>query len=288
MNVQVFAARTQTFGPGGDDAAYRAALLYSGNRFGFSGDYMVIGPETNAEMGFITRTDIRRFSGDGRVTFRPLRLGVRRVSCFMIGNYVTRLSGEIQDRNLGQFIETELESGETIAFFRFLGFSRLDEGFDLSDRIPVPVGDYSLRQHGFMASTSRKRALALLVMAGDRWNFGGRIRSAQTECTIAQNAHVSLRTGYTFSRVRLPAGRFDSHVGSVRFVWAFSTHLSAQILVQYNSLDRKILTNARLHFIHHPGSDLFLVWNEERGSSSSVWTFGRRDAAVKLTYLMRL
>ena len=55
-----------------------------------------------------------------------------------------------------------------------------------------------------------------------------------------------------------------------------------------NSLDEQIILNARLHFIHHPGSDFFLVWNEERGSPSSVWDFGRRDAVMKLTYLMRL
>jgi hypothetical protein len=97
-----------------------------------------------------------------------------------------------------------------------------------------------------------------------------------------------MQTVYSFSSVRLPAGRLDSHIASVRLVWALSTHLSAQTLIQYNSLDRKILVNARMHFIHHPGSDLFLVWNEERGSPSSIWAFGRRDAVMKITYLVRL
>jgi hypothetical protein len=288
VNVQAFAAQTETSGPGGDDTAYRAALQYSGDRFGFSADHMVIGPETNVELGFVTRTDIRRTSANGRITFRPGRYGLRRIELFMVGGYVTRLTGEIQDRNLGQFTETELESGEIIDLFLFRGFTRLDEAFDMSDRVTVPVGDYSLRDLGFMFNSSPKRPIILAAMMDNMHFYDGRIQSMQTDLTLAPDQHISIGTRYNYNRVRLPGGRFDSHVASVRFVLALSTRLSFQTLVQYNSLDRKFLVNARVHFIHHPGSDLFLVWNEERGSPSSIWTLGRRDAVVKLTALFRL
>jgi hypothetical protein len=288
VNILAFAARTETFGPGGDDLAYRAAVEYSGDRFGFAGEQLVIGPDVNAEMGFVTRTDIRRTSGHGRITFRPGRMGVRRVSAEAIGGYVSRLDGEIQDRNFGQFVEAEWESGEMLSLFNFRGFTRLDEGFDMSDRVPVPPGDYTLRDNGMMAATSQKRPVSLSAMLDDSRTYGGRVQMAETGCVIAPNAHVSMKTTYTFSRVRLPAGRFDSQVASIRLGWALSTRLSCQALIQYNSLDEQIILNARVHFIHHPGSDLFLVWNEERGSPSSVWTFGRRDAVMKFTYLVRL
>jgi hypothetical protein len=288
VNVQAFAARTETSGPGGDDTAYRASVEYSGNRFGFSGEHLVIGPDVNAEMGFVTRTDIRRSNGNARITFRPGKAGVRKIEGTIIGGYITRLNGEIQDRNLGQFIETEWESGETLALMAFRGFTRLDEGFDMSDTIPVFPGDYTIREKGMMASTSRKRLVAFSAACGDSRSYGGRIRMLETGCTIAPNAHVSLQATMTFSKVRLPAGPFDSQVTSIRLVWALSTRLTCQSLIQYNSLEDKIILNARVHFIHHPGSDLFLVWNEERGSSLSIWDFGRRDAVMKLTYLVRL
>jgi hypothetical protein len=288
VNVQAFAARTETLGPGGDDLAYRAAVEYSGDRFGFAGDHLVVGPDINAGMGFVTRTDIRRTSGNGRVTFRPGRLGVRRVSAFAMAGYVSRLSGEFQDRSFGRLLDIEWESGEMATVFNFSGFTRLDEGFDMSDTVAVPPGDYGIRDIGLMAATSRKRPVSFSLMLDDMRNYDGAIRMAETGCLIAPNAHVSMQTVYTFSRVRLPAGRFDSHVASIRLVWALSTRLSTQALIQYNSLDRKILVNARVHFIHHPGSDLFLVWNEERGSPSSVWAFGRRDAVMKITYLKRI
>lgn len=288
VNVQAFVARTETFGPGGDDMAYRASVEYSGDRVGFAASHLVIGPDVNAEMGFITRTDIRRTSGNGHVTFRPDRLGIRTISTFIIGNYITRLNGEIQDRDLGQFIETEWESGDTFALFAFQGFTRLNEGFDMSDIVPVPSGDYSIRDKGVMASTSRKRMLSLAVMADEQHYYHGKIQSVETTLNLTPSAHLALQTSYTNSRVRLPGGAFDSHVGSFRLVWALSNRLSAQSLIQYNSLDGRIVLNARLHFIHHPGSDFFLVLNEERGSPTSIWTIARRDAVVKLTYLFRL
>ncbi|RPI01249.1 MAG: hypothetical protein EHM72_06930 [Calditrichaeota bacterium] len=288
VNVQTFIARTETFGPGGDDLAYRAAVEYSGDRFGFDGEHLVIGPDINAEMGFVTRTDIRRTSGNGRITFRPDRFGIRRITLFGLGSYISRLDGEIQDRNFGQFVETEWESGEILALFSFQGFTRLDEEFSMSDVVPVPTGDYSLRDIGFMATSSRKRLLAASMMADEQRCYQGRIRMVETGLTLAPSAHLSMRTDYTYSQVRLPAGAFDSHVGSFRLVWALSTRLSAQTLVQYNSLDKDIIINARLHFIHHPGSDFYIVWNDERGSASSPWTLGRRDAVMKLTYLIRL
>ncbi len=288
VNVQAFAARTATQGEGGDDLAYRAAVEYSGDRFGFAGEHLVIGPEVNAEMGFVTRSDIRRTSGNGRYVYRPKKYGVRSITLFAIGSYVTRLNGRLQDYNAGQFLETEWESGESLALFTFQGFTRLDEEFSMSDAVPVPAGDYTTREWGGMASTSRKRPLSLRAMAMRQSTFGGHLQTVESGLTLAPSAHFSLQAGYSYSRVRLPNGGFDSRVGSVRLVFAFSSRLSVQTLVQYNSLERRMVANARLHFIHHPGSDLFIAVNEERDSAASLWTVGRRDAAVKVNYLFRL
>ena len=75
---------------------------------------------------------------------------------------------------------------------------------------------------------------------------------------------------------------------SLRLGLALSTRLTANTLVQYNSLEDDLSANLRINFIHAPGSDLFLVFNERRGSDSSVWDFYERGAVVKLTWLKRL
>ena len=57
--------------------------------------------------------------------------------------------------------------------------------------------------------------------------------------------------------------------------------------MQYNSLDRAVSANVRLNIIHRPGSDIFVVLNEERGSDVSAWDPKNRAARLKVTYLAR-
>ena len=77
-----------------------------------------------------------------------------------------------------------------------------------------------------------------------------------------------------------------------RRVVAVTVHLpeflvAASGLVQRNSLDGKLVTNLRLDLIHHPGSDLFVVFNEERRDELPQRLVTSRGLAVKLTYLTR-
>jgi hypothetical protein len=76
-------------------------------------------------------------------------------------------------------------------------------------------------------------------------------------------------------------------VAGLRAGWSFSTRLSSQVYVQYNSLERRFVGNFRLRFIHRPGSDLYLVLNEERGEPGDPGALLARGAAVKLSYLVR-
>ncbi len=69
---------------------------------------------------------------------------------------------------------------------------------------------------------------------------------------------------------------------------ALSTKLTANALLQYNERDDRLSANVRINFIHRPGSDLFVVFNEERGSSASLWDLNTRAAVMKVTYLARL
>ena len=46
--------------------------------------------------------------------------------------------------------------------------------------------------------------------------------------------------------------------------------------------------NARLGYTFRPGSDIFFVLNEERGSETAVWDPRSRGVRLKVTYLARL
>ncbi len=62
----------------------------------------------------------------------------------------------------------------------------------------------------------------------------------------------------------------------------------ASTLLQLNSLDNAASADLRLNFIHAPGSDLYIVFNERRGSDDSMWEFSDRQGVLKVTYLLRV
>jgi len=287
LNVQGFAAATTTSGAGGEDVAYRVAIDLQQDKFGVNAQHIAIGPETTADVGFITRTDIRRTDGYVRYTPRPNALGLRKIDLFAAGAYVTRIDGLLQDWSVGGAFGPEWNSGEAITVFGGVGFNRLDEGFDLSDDVYVPAGDYDLWQLIVFANTSTHRPVALGAEAFIQGNYGGNVTTVNGNLTLAPSANVACGLRYSRNWVDVPYGSFTADIAALRLTYAFSTRLVANALVQYNSLDNSLSVNVRLNFVHSPGSDLFIVFNEFRGDETSRWSFDERAAVVKVTYLKR-
>jgi hypothetical protein len=287
LNLEAFAARTWTRGPGGDDDAWRVSADYTGDRVGFAAQHLFVGPEADPQVGFVTRTDIRRTDAFGRYTLRPSVLGLRRVDLFLEGQHIVRTDGEKQDAGAGPTVNLEWNSGDTLAAFYYRGESRLDEPFDLGDRIPVPAGDYPVRQYSVSLSSARRRLLVVSAGAERLHSYGGRLTTLDGKARLAPGSHLNLELGFEHNRVSLPGGAFTANISSLRGVYAFTTRLTLSALVQHNSLDRRLLTNLRLNFIHRPGSDLFVVFNEDRGDGESLRRVSSRGLAVKLTYLAR-
>ena len=290
LNVQGFAAATATSEDGGDDVAYRLAADYQLDRFGITAQHITIGPDATADAGFITREDIRRSDGAVRFTPRPQVIGLRKIDIYTFGQFITRTDGVLQDWAVGPAISPEWNSGESLTLFYQRGFNRIDESFELSDEVEVPPGDYDSWQLGWFASTSRNRPVMLGSEAMLQGTFGGHIHTLNSTVTVNPSANLSLNLRYGRSWVDVTGGSFTADVASLRLSYAFSTRLFANALLQYNDLDNAVSANVRVNFIHSPGSDLFVVFNEQRGSEDTtggLWDLSDRGAVVKVTYLKR-
>ena len=152
----------------------------------------------------------------------------------------------------------------------------------------MPAGDYTcatvvsplaIREPAAGDGERGRRAPGLF--GGRLVTVGGRI-AALPGLAPEPGAWASPRTACT-----LPGGAFTADVSSLRAVYAFTTRLFVSALVQHNSLDHKLVTNLRLGFIHRPGSDLFVVFNEDRGDGMTLRPVAHRGFAMKLSYLAR-
>ncbi|MCZ6917245.1 MAG: DUF5916 domain-containing protein [Gemmatimonadetes bacterium] len=287
LNIQGFAARTSN-PSGGDATAYRLGVDYQTDRVGFSGQHLYIGPNTQADLGFITRTDIRRNHGLLRLTGRPSALGLRTVNLMIVGEYITRTDGEPQDWTTGPALGLNWNSGETVTPYLKTGRTRLDEGFQLGGLVPVLPGDYRTLDLGLMASTSTARWISATAHLMRQQVYDGRIVTAILSARVAAGARAFIDAAFTRGDVALPEGSFTTNLVSLRTVYAFSTRLSASARVQYNELDGRVTTSARLEYQYRPGSDLFVVLEDGRATSGVTALPEQRAAVVKFTWLARL
>jgi len=287
LNVTGFGALTSAYAGREADKAYRLGAEYRGDRVWAQAQHLLVGPHAETGMGFVTRTDIRRTDGFGQYTFRPSVLDLRQIEVFGGGLWTTRVDGEKQD---GQgFVGTSVEwdSGDGLSAFFEGGFTQLDEEFDLADRVPVPVGRYDLRRVTLFGRTSpnRRMGLSLAGSLADAWD--GRVGQLEVGPRVSLGTHLTTGVTWTLSQADLPGGSFTAHVVGLRASWAFSTRLVTRAYVQYNSLERKWITNVRLYFIHRPGSDLYVVFNDEQGEEEAPGRLINRGLAVKATWLIR-
>jgi hypothetical protein len=136
--------------------------------------------------------------------------------------------------------------------------------------------------------TSGNRPLSAFFNASVQDIWAGDVSAATAGLTLKGGSHLSLSGSYTRSAADLPGGGFVAHVTGLRVGWAFSTRLAAHVYAQYNSLDRRLVANVRLRFIHRPGSDLYVVFNEERGEPGDPRALLSRGFALKGTWLVRV
>jgi hypothetical protein len=118
--------------------------------------------------------------------------------------------------------------------------------------------------------------------------FGGTLTMLGGSMSITPTPWISLSTSLTRNHVELPSGSFTANIGSLRAVWALSTKITTNALLQYNSLTEDLITNIRFNFIHRPGSDLYVVFTEGRSEIDGSRVTADRGVVVKFTYLVRI
>lgn len=283
-----FVARSFTEGVGGEGTALSAGLNYTTDLWGGFARFLQVGEGTEAASGFVSRTDYRNANFNLRRSFRPEILGLRKVDFRFGGSYATAVDGRFQERNGSVTANLSFLSGDYLTASVERGAEEVDEGFELADVLPVPNARYSTDEWSMRGSTAGSRIWSVEASVAGGDIYGGDLLRYGGSVTLAPVPALSFTTGFDRNHVELPSGELTADVTTLRLTWAFSTRITTNALIQYNSLADQLLSNVRFNFIHRPGSDLYLVFTEDRLDGPSGWTTQDRGFVVKLTYLMRL
>ena len=88
--------------------------------------------------------------------------------------------------------------------------------------------------------------------------------------------------------VDLPQGSFTAKVIGARATYTMTPLMFASAFVQYGSANHGVSANLRFRWEYRPGSELFVVYNEERDTQLSLTRSSRtRSLILKVNRLFR-
>ena len=289
LNVNTYIARSETPGMQGDDLSYRTELHYNGDRWGFVADRLSVGANFNPEIGFVRRDDFRRSFGSFRFSPRPQGIAaVRKFSWEGSVDYVTDGAGQIETRlQRGQFV-TELENGDLLFALATDNYEFLKEPFDITDDVTIPVGGYSFVNYRAGYSLAQQKIMSGGVAVDFGEFYGGdKTTISYFRGRIGVTPQLTLEPSVSFNWIDLPQGSFTTELVSTRVTYTLTPRMFVAALVQYNSEDNALGSNIRFRWEYQPGSELFVVYTDERDTLNPRPILQNRAFVVKLTRLFR-
>jgi hypothetical protein len=124
----------------------------------------------------------------------------------------------------------------------------------------------------------------------DRGTFYSGHKTAISVSRGRMNAgsRLSLEPAYLLNVVDLAEGSFTSHLIGSRVTYTMTPMMFTSALLQYNSSSHAVSANVRLRWEYRPGSELFVVFNEDRDTLARRFpALANRALIVKINRLFR-
>lgn len=302
VNVGAYWARTATTGLSGDDQSYEGRFDYSADRYGARVEHLSVGASFNPEVGFTRRTDFTRSFGELRFSPRPAGIpSVRKFTWSGSGEYIESGAGFVEGRVWQGHFATEFENSDQFSLDVTETYENLREAFTpAGSPVPVAPGGYTYRDvaASYQLGAQRRISGTIAVRAGEFYD--GTIRSltlgpgGNSPARVSIHRQLSVEPTFSIARIELPDATFTTRLARARVDYAFTPLMFASGLLQYNSADRAFSTNLRFRWEYAPGSEIFLVYTDERDTTNdrfvpqpTVRGLKNRAFVVKLNRLLR-
>jgi len=254
--------------------SYQALVDYSPDKYGAHLEYLSIGRDFDPQVGFRRRTDINRSFGSLRYSPRPKHIkSIRKFTWTGSGEYVETGAGNVDGRTVTGSFGTEFENSDVLTLSATNVYEFVRVPFTLAgSSAAIAAGGYTYPSAtvSYAFGSQRRASGTLSVQAGDFYD--GTIRSVtigagqggMTPARISILQQLAVEPTFSITRVERSAGSFTTRLARARVDYAFSPLMFASALLQYNSADRAFSTNVRYRWEYAPGSELFLVYTDER------------------------
>jgi hypothetical protein len=290
LAINSYWARTRTEGVHREDTSYRAQLDFPGDRYGVQFERLRVGEQFNPEIGFVRRPDIRRTLGEFRFSPRPRSMpSIRRWVGIAAVDYFENGAGRVDAREQSGEFAVEFQNADRVSVMYVDHYEFIPRPFRIATGVTLPVGGYNWQnvRLGFNARPQRRIAANLAFEHGTFYN-GHRTAFSASRGRLAITPKFSIEPTYSVNRVDLVEGDFTTHLAGSRVTYTMSPWMFASALVQYNSGSDTLSANVRFRWEYQPGSELFVVYNDERDTRLSGFPeLTTRAVIVKVNRLFR-
>jgi hypothetical protein len=279
-----FLAKTNTPGREGDDWAASSDVYWDSKHSRARVAYSDIGEDFNAEMGFLTRTGVRKLRTNLTGIAWPSKWNVRQAFLVHYLDYISDRQGALQSRvNQGE-LSVIFQNSSGISLKYYDNREVLDSDFEIHRGVVIPPGTYDFSNvfFGFQTDYTKK-------LGGAGWLQGGQFYDGTLFMDLGAVTYRPLpgllsQFVYQHTKVDLGAGRFTTDQASAVVDYALRPDLTTRALIQWRK-DEDFRANFVLNWAYMPGANLYFVYNGTRTTLDGINWQNDRSIVVKLTYL---
>jgi hypothetical protein len=198
--------------------------------------------------------------------------------------------GFLETRELQGGVMIELENSDQLSVGYTESYERLETDESITGAT-IPAGSYSFDAVDAFYSFGPQRLFSGSLSARHGGFFGGELTSVGfNRGRVEIFPRLSLEPSVSHNWVRLPGQRFNTMLASTRVNFTFTPRMFLSGLFQYSSSSDRVSVNVRLRWEYMPGSEVFLVYTEDRAAYDfeRFPVLSNRGLALKVTNLLRL
>ena len=282
VNFYGYYARTRTrgieldSGAQGNEQSYQAAFSYAGDLYGLQAEHLVVGDAFNPEVGFVRRDDFLRNYVLARYSPRPSMDLVRQFTWEGSYDYFENGAGITETRIAQGIFGIEFENSDRLSANYEHRYDFVPQEFNAAGVVPIPVGDYDYQSIFLSYAMGQQRRVSgtLSLWSGDYYH--GTINAVGYQRgRVEITPQFSLEPGLSVNHISLPVeGTYTVPLVTSRVTYTFTPRMFFGGLIQYSPISDTISANLRLRWEYQPGSELFVVYNDQRDVAD--FSFGAR------------
>ncbi len=288
-----YAVKTETPGISSGAYAWRSTLNFESNFYHGKGGVMQLGPGFQNDLGYYRRTDMRKYLIDTGIRPRSPWLrahGIREFHPHIVWDYQEDLkTTRMVSKNLHTGWSTFFNNGAVLELSANPRFNRLTDAFYPNAKMTQPLapGGYGWNEWMvyIVSDQSRPVSTSTRVIWGGLYNGTQRTVNGSVMFRANYKLRATLGMQRTSATLSTPATSFVNNLMTARVNYSFTTNMFIDALSQYDQVTKQFNANVRFNIIHHPLSDLFIVYNDQRIITPDAPVTGRA-VIIKFTQMM--